>query len=282
MTMMNINDVHKRKAQQLVKWNRYDDAMKEALAIIQNNPDDPEAYAFTSYISVQFGQNDSALYWAEESLRRDPNQVLARFSQTAAYFQMRKYKKALAAMKEAQRIDPFEPFYNYIQAEIFMKRGFYGNARIAIVSALKLNPSNAYYLAKLSYIEAVIGNMDVSRIHAKESLRMQQESGKNLLVLAKAAERRGEKNDHAQLLEQAIRLKPDHSHILITYKLFVKENHWLLFFHRKPKPWLVVSICIILSFVKYWLGLAFFMLYLIFPLFVFLLPFKFFHRKSKR
>ena len=58
------------KAQQLIEWRRYKEALKEAERLMRQEPEDPDVFALISKIHLFMNEYDKALHWSNQALRR--------------------------------------------------------------------------------------------------------------------------------------------------------------------------------------------------------------------
>lgn len=122
-----MEDVHHyaayTKAQQLIKWRRYKEALKEAEQLISEVPEHPDVFALISQIHLFMDEYDKALHWSNQALKREPQHELAWFVRVSVYYYTDKDRAFEEALQEALRIDPYEPHYYYLQANMLNKKG---------------------------------------------------------------------------------------------------------------------------------------------------------------
>ncbi|MEK3885802.1 tetratricopeptide repeat protein [Paenibacillus sp. PL2-23] len=220
-------DVRYARISQLMQWNRHKEAMEEAMALLREEPEDANAYAVLGQICLRLDKRDEALHWSQESLRRDPENSLAWFVRTAAYYESENWRALDEALDNAQRIDPYEPHYFFLRANACNRRTNYTEAKEMLHAGLKLSPHNALFLATLSYTEALLGNMAESRHYAKEALRQDVEHDHVYLYLGWAAEWRNDYDEQLLMLKNAIRLDPENEQIRDAYLEALQKSYKL-------------------------------------------------------
>lgn len=247
--MLHENEVATRyqKIVQLMEWRRFQEAEKEALALIQDEPEDPDTYALLGNIKHSMERYDEALHWSEEALRRDPEHVLAWYVRANTYYEQENWKALKSALDEALRIDPYEPHYHMLNANLSNKKGKFEEAKEHMLKALDITPENAFYLAQMSYIEALLGNEHDSKRYEQESLRLEVESELNYLYLAWAADRRNDHEQYLLMLKNAIHLNPDNKQIREEYMEGLQKSYLLYRILLAPsrlakrmKPWQIL------------------------------------------
>ncbi|WP_053374135.1 tetratricopeptide repeat protein [Paenibacillus sp. FJAT-27812] len=240
---------------QLMQWSKYKEASEEALQLIREMPEDPDAYALLGHVCFRTENFDHALRWSGEALKRDPENGLAWFVRANSYYAMEQWADSLQAVDDAQRIDPYEPHYFFLRANISNKKGRFEEARDYLLKGLEISPENPLYLANLSYNEALLQNFPESRRLSNIALRLEVESDLVYLYLAWSAERRNDYDDYLLMLKNAIRLDPDNKQIREEFLKGLQKNYK---FYRimllpgnlikKMKPWQIF-----LSWIFLWL-----------------------------
>lgn len=233
-----------RKAMQLTDWRRYEEALKEALNLIRDYPEDPDVYALAGYIHLKKEKYDEATHWSGEALGRDPENRLGWFVRVSVLCETEKGPKLDEALREARRISPYDSHYLFLQANLDNQKGRFEKAKASIEGALALEPENALYIAMLSYIEALLKRDEESRRLEKEALRIDPNSSHVFTYLAWAAGRRGEYAVQAEMLKNAIRLDPDNAQIRSEYLDALQQTYKVyrfflapVLFMRRWKPW---------------------------------------------
>ncbi|GLX70715.1 tetratricopeptide repeat protein [Paenibacillus glycanilyticus] len=232
---------------QLMSWKRYKEALAETEKLLREDPQNPDSYALYAQICLLMGDYDKAQHWVEEALRRDPEHQLGWYVRVSVFYETENAAAFDEALKEAQRIDPYEAHYYYLEANQLNKKGKFKEAKARIEIALELESENAQYLSMLSYIEALLGQDEVSRELEREALRYGTEEPVILMYLAWAAARRGDYKLQETYMRSAVRLNPEekqyqdeyleslrHQYLLYRIclwpnKLFRKMKRWQIF-----------------------------------------------------
>lgn len=235
------------KAQQLIEWKRYKEALKEAEHLVSQNPEDPNVFALISHIHLLMNEYDKALEWSNQALSRDPEQELAWFVRVCVYYETDKDRACEEALQEALRIDPYEPQYYYLQANLYNKRGKPNNAKTALSHALEMRPESPLYLAALSYTEALLNNFEDSARWEKLALQYNTESSQVYFYLGSAAGERGEYKLKETYMRNAVRLDPDEKQYQDEFLEALQQNEglfkiflWPGKFLRKMKSWQIL------------------------------------------
>lgn len=232
------------KAQQLIEWRRYKEALKEAEQLISQEPENPDVFAMISHIHLLMNEYDKALHWSNQALSREPHQELAWFVRVSVYYDTDKNRACEEALQEALRIDPYAPHFYFLQANLFNKTGRPGKAKTALLHALELRPESPVYLAALSYTESLLKNFEESARLEKLALQFNTESSQVFFFLGWAAGERGEYKLKETYMRNAVRLDPEDKqyqdeflealqHNEVLFRIFL----WPFQFLRKMKPW---------------------------------------------
>ncbi|KOR89443.1 tetratricopeptide repeat protein [Paenibacillus solani] len=246
--MENIHDYTAyAKAQQLIEWRRYKEALQEAEQLLRQEPEDPDVFALISQIHLFMNEYDKALYWSNQALSREPEQQLAWFVRVSVYYATDKDRAFQEAVQEALRIDPYEPHYYYLQANMYNTKGRPNQAKTAISHALELRPESPLYLALLSYTEALLRNYEDSASLERVALNNNMESCEVYFFLGMAAGQRGEYKLKETYMRNAVRLDPDDKQYQNEYLEALQHNQilfkiilWPIKFLRKMKAWQIL------------------------------------------
>ncbi|KOP68228.1 hypothetical protein AMS62_25485 [Bacillus sp. FJAT-18019] len=246
--MENIHDYAAyAKAQQLIEWRRYKEALQEAEQLLRQEPEDPDVFALISQIHLFMNDYDKALYWSNQALSWEPEQQLAWFVRISVYYATDKDRAFQEAVLEALRIDPYEPHYYYLQANMYNTKGRPNQAKTAISHALEMRPESPLYLALLSYTEALLRNYEDSASLERDALNHNMESCEVYFFLGMAAGQRGEYKLKETYIRNAVRLDPDDKQYQNEYLEALQHNQilfkiilWPIKFLRKMKAWQIL------------------------------------------
>jgi len=246
-----VEDVHNyaayTKAQQLIKWRRYKEALKEAEQLISQVPEHPDVFALISQIHLFMDEYDKALHWSNQALKREPQHELAWFVRVSVYYYTDKDRAFEEALQEALRIDPYESHYYYLQANMLNKKGRPKQAKTALSHALELHPESPLYLALLSYTEALLTNFEDSASLERQALNNNMESPNVYFFLGLASGQRGEYKLKETYMRNAVRLDPDNKQFQDEFLDALQHNEmlfkiclWPVKFLRKMKNWQIL------------------------------------------
>lgn len=102
------------RAEQLIEWKRYREALRELEHILRKEPDNPDALALIARVYHLQDEYENALYWARMALKREPDHQLAWFVRVCVFYETDKEKEFDEAVHNAMRIDPYEPHYYFL------------------------------------------------------------------------------------------------------------------------------------------------------------------------
>lgn len=212
---------------QLMEWKRYKEALVEVEQVLALNPEDPDLLALVANIHFLMNEYEKALYWSTEALQRDPNQELAWYVRVGVYYETGNDKAFNQALPEAMRIDPYEPHYYFLKANKLNKKGKFKESREQMLHALELRPDSQLYLAMMSYIEALLGNIAESSRLDRQAIQYDAEMPYVLLYLAWSAGHRGDYKLKETYMRNAVRLNPEDKQIQDEYLEALQHSHKL-------------------------------------------------------
>ncbi|MFD0960834.1 tetratricopeptide repeat protein [Paenibacillus chungangensis] len=241
------SEVRYERIYKLLEWRKYKEATEEAMAVIREEPEDASGYAVLAQICLRMDRHDEAKQWTEEALRKDPDNHLAWFVRSVIFYENNQWKELENTLVDAQRIDPYEPYYYFLHANLYNKDGKFQQAKQRLSDGLAISPDHALLLAALSYTEALLGEIEPSKQHARQALRLDVESYTVFMYLGWAAEQRSDYDEQLQMLANAIRLEPTDKQIRDEYLSALQRSYKLYRIILAPanaikrfKPWQVL------------------------------------------
>ncbi|UVI30771.1 tetratricopeptide repeat protein [Paenibacillus spongiae] len=233
---------------QLLHWDRYDDALKEAEAWIREDPENADAYGALAVV-YQFIDADKALYWSGEALKRDPELESAWRVRLIVAYERKDWPTFEKVIAEMLRMFPDYSYLYRMQGQYLLTKNRWQEAREYLEQAISLNHSSINY-AVYAYALALL-NKDEESLNAEQvALHDDPEDDQALLYLAWAAERRNDPRKAAEFMGSAIRLDPNNAQIREEYLEILQKSYWfyrvMLFpnYLRKLKGWQILIIWI--------------------------------------
>ncbi|MCQ6562386.1 tetratricopeptide repeat protein [Paenibacillus mendelii] len=233
---------------QLLHWDRYEDALKEAEAWLKEDPDDADAYGALSVI-YQFIDIDKALYWSGEALNRDPELESAWRVRLVIAYERKDWPAFETLITEMLRMFPENSYLYRMQGQYWLTKNKWQEACEQLEQAIALDHSSLNY-AVYAYTLALLNKDELSLDAERTSLREDPEDDQALLYLAWAAERRNDHRKAAEFMGSAIRLDPSNAQIREEYLGILQKSFWfyriMLFpnYLRKLKGWHILIIWI--------------------------------------
>jgi tetratricopeptide (TPR) repeat protein len=262
------------KIVQLISWGRHKEAIKEAEELLREEPEDADLLALLS-VAYRSVDDDKALYFSSEALRRDPEHEDAWRSRLFTYYDQEDWKKFSSTLDEVLRIFPHKSYPYFMLGQYQLKTGKFTDAIANLEQAIEIYPEAIYY-AVYSYALALVGKDRVSAEAEQTALRMDPEDSSVLMNAAWSADKRGEYDKAIQYMGSAIRLDPDNEQVRKEYLEVLQKRYWfyrvLLWpnVFRKFKAWQIlvlwfvcwiifrplVVLFIILYIASYWVSKA--------------------------
>lgn len=212
---------------QLIEWKRYKEALVEVEQVMAQNPEDPDIMALIANIYFLMNEYDKALYWSTEALKREPDHELAWYVRVGVYYETENEKAFEEALREAIRIDPYEPHYYFMKANKLNKKGKFKESKEQMLHALELRPESQLYLAMMSYVEALLGNIAESSRLDRQAIQYDAEMPYVLLYLAWSAGHRGDYKLKETYMRSAVRLNPEDKQIQDEYLEALQHSYKL-------------------------------------------------------
>ena len=168
-------DAQEYLAQELVKRNRFDDAIVHYNAVLGIKPDQPEALFGLGQSFWGKGQFDESVYWLQKSVALDPNNA-----------------NHLCSLGEE-----------------LITKGQPDEARPLFLKVLAIDPDNELAHFHLAMLLIKGNEVEQSRPHISTVVRLAPENETQLSALGVALLAKPHLNDALPLLERAIKLNPD-------------------------------------------------------------------------
>lgn len=231
----------------LISWKRYKEALVEAEQLLREQPENPDLFALLGQIYLGMSEQEKALHWANESLKRDPEHQVAWYIRVVVFYERQHEAAFFDALQEAQRIDPYEINYYFYHANMLNKKGKFKEAKEQILQALEFESESSLLLAILSYIEALLGNKVESSRLDRQAIKYDSENPQILLYLAWAAASRGDYKLQETYMRTVVRIDPEVKQYRDEYldalqkgQLMYRIVLWPMQFLRKLKPWQIL------------------------------------------
>ncbi len=216
------------QAEYFVDIKRYEKALPLLKKYIQNNFEDPYAFALLGLCHINLGHDlqiaESVL---EQALALAPNYGYAHYLRGYALMQQEKLKKAEAAFLEAIRLDPEAAGYRASLAQLYHNRNQHKKAWQLVREGLALDPNHGQLLrikASLEFEELKEGEGMES---LKKGLRENPHHTELLVVMGYKELDEKRYKDAEETFLQVLRQDPDY-----------EEARQGLFEARKAKNWL--------------------------------------------
>ncbi|MFC5647857.1 tetratricopeptide repeat protein [Paenibacillus solisilvae] len=213
------------KINHLLQWRRYDEALQEAGELLREYPENAFVFGITSMIHRAKGNEEQALYWANEALARDPEQEDAWCTLLFVAYNKGEYKEAQRLVFEMLRMFPEESYLYRMKSQCELREGRFEEARSSLELALSIETS-AINLAMYSYVMALLGHESASIQAENSAMRMEPENDQVLLQVAWAADKRGDHKKASEYMNAAVRLDPDNEQIRKEYLDMLQKSYW--------------------------------------------------------
>jgi tetratricopeptide (TPR) repeat protein len=252
----------------LLSWKRYKEAIEETEQLLRDQPENPDLFALLGQIYAGMSDNEKALYWSGEALKRDPEHQVAWYIRVVVCYERQDEAAFYEALQEAQRIDPYETNYYFYHANMLNKKGKFKEAKEQLLQALAIDSESPLLMAILSYTEALLGNMSESNRLDRQAIQYDSENPQILLYLAWAAGSRGDYKLQESYMRTVVRIDPEEQQYRDEYLAALQQSQWIYRmvlwptkFLRRLKPWQILVTWLIAGIIFRPLLLGFIVLY---------------------
>jgi len=121
---------------------RWTDAMRAFEHLARLRPDTPGVYSRLSAATLCTGQEKRAYEYAQEQLKRDPNDVASLAISAELLAQMGEERRRLEYLRRLARLRPEDVEFQMMLAEALMEKRLYAEARPVLDHVLRLDPKN--------------------------------------------------------------------------------------------------------------------------------------------
>ena len=198
-------------ARELIKANRFDDALKVYEEILEKNPDIAPAYVGIGNIHLRRGEYDEALeyYAGALHIRKDLPEALVMSGNV--YIQQGFFDKALEKYKEALEVNPGLGHVYLNVSRTYARQGKFKEAIDSIAEALKQNPQLEDARLELAKIHQEMGNFDEALKEVINVITKNPDSWRAQFQYARLLIMHGEFKQAISACKKVIDAKPDNA-----------------------------------------------------------------------
>jgi tetratricopeptide (TPR) repeat protein len=106
-----------------LRLDRKEEAEVEFRKDIEIEPDLSDTYEQLGQLYQRAGDNDHALHFFQEALKRNPKMPASLFGVAKIYLQQEKYREALAAIDSAVRLAPGNQSVHFLRGQLLARLG---------------------------------------------------------------------------------------------------------------------------------------------------------------
>lgn len=152
-----------RDALQMYREGRYQDAVDETLAEIQETPRNLDSYVVLGWSLLALGRYQDALSWATKALNLAPEDERVIEILGEASYRLGHDQEALKYFQEFVRIthgvaDRLVHYVYYFMGEIYIHMNELNHADIALSTAVHFEPNDPVYWMRLGYVNEKLKN----------------------------------------------------------------------------------------------------------------------------
>ena len=211
---------------------------EEAEASIWSNPEDSAGYVLMAYHYYLLQQNEDALLWMNEAIRRAPEDEDILEMAVKMYEELEDdEQKTRELIETALRLYPDNHFF-HAEFAVINQTTDIQQSLASLQEAIRLSPENDEYLGNYAILLHITRNYKEAEKYEQYALQADPENVKNLLHFAESAFERKKYKKAQMLIDQAIRLAPDNERVLDSYRNIYPSKSIFIRMQREMNEWL--------------------------------------------
>jgi len=194
-----------------LRRNNFDQARQYLEQTLKLRPDYPEAWNNLGMIAAQQGRAEEAVADFQQSIKLRPNYATAYLNLGNVYRHQKRFDKAQEWLTGALALEPDDPEANFSIGMLYAQQSQMQEASDYLRRAISLRPDYAEALNNLGVI--FIRQQDYSKAEEqfKSGIRVAPRFDQPYLNLARLYAMRGDKDSARAVLEELLRVQPDHA-----------------------------------------------------------------------
>ena len=152
----------------------------------------------------------SSLTLWEDSINKDPNNILTNTNLGAVYFHEKNYLKAIEYYKNAERINPDHFAVHNNLAAAYMKQGDFKKAVDHYLRDLEINPGRIINHKKLGALYLDMGDLDNALKHYSKALLTESADSKVFFHIGSLYAEKGNIESAIECYQTALKLEPEY------------------------------------------------------------------------
>lgn len=197
--------------QSLIRADRYEEAEREAEALLREDPNNVVAMGSLAAIFVQLDKPEKALATYRRMLQLDPRRDAAYLGAARVLGKLDRYEEAVAMVRKLLAQQPQSVEAYTVLGDLALDRDDYSEAEKAFRKALEIDPHSSLAASGLGNCLNRSGRLQEARDLLAEFHTKDPTSHAVTYNLAVVSDRLGDQRAALALYQQAVRLAPDHS-----------------------------------------------------------------------
>ena len=186
---------------------QYANAAQAARKAITINPDNATALAYAAGGTILQGYPDKyeqAQIFADDAVRIDPNNPIARYYMATVFTYQGRYAEALEQYQRGLEIDPADPDLHIGLAYNYYGTGSIPDALLSFEDAISVDPDNADAFDGRAYMYLQLGDAPLAEQNALEATRLNPNIARAQGRLGEAYFRQNNYSEAIEALEKAV------------------------------------------------------------------------------
>lgn len=243
--------VAKKKIEKLILLRKYDLALKEIAHLIEQNPDDADAYHYLGCILSEKGEDIEAIQALQKALELSPENDRAHNALGGILLERGKLREAENHLLKALEIFPLDANYLANLGRVYFQKRDYLKAIEYSEAGLKLEPDNEFCLNNLVWIYIRQKRSARAQKLLEQTLKENPENIETLVTLGNTLLLKDEYSEAEKVFRSVLNLYPESEEAIIGFKEASSLNNSLgkILGSKRTEKWLsqIFTSLIILS-----------------------------------
>lgn len=229
---MNNSNLLIDRARLLFEQGRVDDTIRELKNVLQQDPENDEAFAIYARCYYSKNQLDDGITAANQAISLEPHQGYYLYLRAFGYYKKDQHSKARADLNEAIQLDPYNPEFFGLYSFIYLDEKEFQPALEKANEGLELDPENITCLNARSTALNKLRRVDDAIETMQDALAQDPDNEFTHATIGWNCLEKGKHKEAAKHFREALRINPNHTSARAGLKEALKSKippyKWLL------------------------------------------------------
>lgn len=197
------------KGLQALREKRLEDARAHCMAVLEENPNQPDALRVLGLLLVEIGKVSEAATLLQRAVTLSPGSALLRNDLAVAWFRLGRLEDCHRELEQALALQPDYGDALANMGKLQKRLGDLPASTAAFRKAVEALPEHVPHRVALGEVLLDHGDVEEAKAAFAESVRRDPTSARAQLGLARALHQAGRPHEASDAFQAAIRLKPD-------------------------------------------------------------------------